>query len=114
MKILVCGSRNFKNYDAVISMLWQFQDEIPEVISGGALGADSLAERWADYFGCKKTIIKPDWDKHGKSAGMIRNKKMIDLNPDFVIAFWDGKSAGTKNTISLAKQNKIATIIYYA
>ena len=48
-----------------------------------------------------RIIFLPDWDKYGKSAGFIRNKLIIN-EADMVVAFWDGKSKGTKNSIDLA------------
>ncbi len=82
-------------------------------MSGGAAGADGMAEQWADERKHKKIIYLPDWEKHGKSAGYIRNEKMIDEDPEYVIAFWDGVSKGTKNTLDLARVKKIITTIYY-
>jgi hypothetical protein len=83
------------------------------IISGGAAGADSLAERYATYWDIQITVVKPDWEKHGKVAGFIRNQEMIDLVPDMVIAFWDGKSKGTADIINRAKKAKIKTLIVY-
>ncbi|WP_197026348.1 hypothetical protein [Polaribacter sp. Hel_I_88] len=45
-----------------------------------------------------------EWNKFGKAAGPVRNKEMA-IYADALIAFWDGKSRGTKNMIQLAKQN---------
>jgi hypothetical protein len=53
-----------------------------------------------------------DWDKHGKAAGFIRNQEIVD-NCDFVVAFWDGASRGTKDTIDRARKAKISTLIIY-
>lgn len=118
-KVLICGSRNFTNYDIfsrVVSHILKDYTAI-EIISGGAKGADSLAEQYAKEYGYKNKIFPADWDKHGKKAGMIRNAEMIKEiktcdNP-IVIAFWDGKSKGTKNTINLAKKNDIHLYIKY-
>jgi hypothetical protein len=53
----------------------------------------------------------PDWAKHGRAAGPIRNKLIIS-DADYVIAFWDGKSTGTLSSINIAKGlNKPLTII---
>ena len=50
---------------------------VSEVISGGAVGSDSLAEKIAAELNVKLTIIKPEWRRFGKSAGIIRNKKIF-------------------------------------
>jgi len=112
MKILIVGGRDFNNYDLFLNILEYYKHDITSIISGGASGADSLAEKFATYYGIDITVIKPDWNI-GKSAGIIRNSKMIDMNPDMVIAFWDGKSKGTKDTIKKAYNKKIDTLIIY-
>ena len=84
-----------------------------ELISGGAKGADELAERWAEDYDRKITVVRPNWDKYGLGAGYIRNQEMIDMKPYLVIAFWDGKSRGTSDTIRRAKKAKIQTLIVY-
>lgn len=73
------------------------------IVSGGARGADTLAERYASERGIKMLVIKPDWDRHGKSAGLIRNRDII-AQADVVIAFWDGDSPGTKYAIDYSKK----------
>ena len=114
MKILVCGSRTFADEDLLGEVLGEQNNGISiTIISGGARGADMLAEAWAEEYGFNKIIHHADWDTHGKSAGFIRNQQMIDENPDLVIAFWDGKSKGTKHTLGLAKQKKIRTLLVY-
>lgn len=56
-------------------------------------------------------VYIPDWELYGKSAGPIRNRKMVSKS-DVVFAFWDGKSKGTKNSIDTAiKLNKPVLVI---
>lgn len=114
MKYLICGSRtydNFNDFEEKLSFInWEYDDEI---ISGGASGADTLVEIYCHKYCLRNTVVKPDWDLFGKSAGFIRNADMIEMGPDKVIAFWDGKSKGTANTIDLARKKKIDTIIFY-
>lgn len=109
MKTAVVGSRDFVNYDIVFHELEKH--DITEIISGGARGADSLAQRYANERLIPMTVFLPDWDKYGKAAGMIRNKDIIK-DAEHVIAFWNGFSKGTANSIQLAKKlNKRLTII---
>lgn len=79
----------------------------PEIISGHASGADTLAERYAEDHGIPYIIFKPDWKRYGRGAGPIRNKAMIDYasedNP-VVIAFWNGESKGTRNMIDQGRK----------
>ena len=87
-------------------------ENIECIITGGAMGTDSLAERIAHKYNIPILIYKPEWKKHGKGAGLKRNKTIIK-NADTVLAFWNGKSKGTKNSIELAKKfNKELKIIY--
>lgn len=56
-------------------------------------------------------VYKPDWARYGRAAGAIRNKQIVDAC-DKLIAFWDGKSKGTKISIDMAeKQGKLLKVI---
>lgn len=101
MKIAVVGSRSFHNYEKLKSVLQRY--EITEVISGGAVGADALAKKYAQEFNINLTEFIPDWKTYGRGAGVIRNKEIV-MQADKVIAFWDGVSNGAKMTISFAKK----------
>ncbi|PHS22225.1 MAG: hypothetical protein COA84_13790 [Robiginitomaculum sp.] len=72
------------------------------VIHGNANGADKLAGAWARAVGAGEHGVGADWKKYGRGAGFIRNAEMLELKPDFVIAFPGG--AGTKMMVSLAKR----------
>jgi hypothetical protein len=100
MIVCICGSRGFTDYEQICAVL--ATTHIDKVISGGAHGADSLGERYAEEHGAALEIIRPQWNKHGKAAGMIRNRQMADM-ADHVFAFWDGKSPGTKGMIDYCK-----------
>jgi hypothetical protein len=104
MKVAVIGSRSFNDYDEVKKTLKDIV--ITLIVSGGAKGADTLGERYADENNIPKKIFFPDWKKYGKKAGFIRNTEIIN-EADLVVAFWDGESNGTKDSIKKAKeQNK--------
>ncbi len=111
MKIAIIGSRTFNNYDQMKKVLGEHQVSL--VVSGGARGADKLSEQYAKEKNIETLIFLAEWDKYGKSAGFIRNKKIVD-NAEMVIAFWDGQSRGTKNSIDYAnKTNKPVKIINF-
>lgn len=74
---------------------------------GAARGADRIAARYAESLGYEVENYPADWKKHGRRAGVIRNLTMLDLGPELVIAFWNGRSRGTKNTIDEAKKRGI-------
>lgn len=103
MRIVIVGGRDFTDYKLLCSYLDQLHTEdITCIISGGAAGADSLAERYAKYYGIPMEVYKPDWHTHGKAAGFLRNQTIVN-HCDKVLAFWDGKSRGTADTIAKAK-----------
>ena len=82
-----------------------------EIVSGCARGADSLGEKYATEKNYKLHKFPADWDRFGKSAGYRRNQEMAEF-ADMVIAFWDGKSVGTKHMIDISKsKNKPCQII---
>lgn len=105
MKVIIAGCRDFNNYEFLLNKCNSIlinQKEI-EIVSGCANGADKLGERYARE---KSYMIKKfpaNWDLYGKSAGYIRNKEMANY-ADALIAFWDGKSKGTKHMIDLANE----------
>ena len=111
-KLAVVGSRTFTDEELLSSILHKFDKKSLTIISGGAMGADKLAENWAKRWGVKTIIFKPDYKKYGRKAGIIRNKDIIE-NADQVIAFWDGKSPGTKNSIDRAEKRGIKVDIHY-
>lgn len=94
MKVAVVGSRGININD----LERYLPAETEEIISGGARGVDSCAAAYAVNNGIKLTVIRPNYDKHGRSAPIIRNIDIIN-RADFVIAFWDGVSRGTKFVI---------------
>ena len=71
------------------------------VVSGGARGVDSIAEVAARDRGLEVVVFQAGWDRLGRKAGPIRNAKIV-ANADRVVAFWDGSSRGTLNTLGQA------------
>jgi len=113
MKLAIVGSRTFTDYILLEQIILANYDvnSIEQIISGGAIGTDTLAEKFGDKYKIPKTIFKPDWNLHGRSAGLIRNDLIIE-SADEVIAFWDGISKGTLYSINFAKKNNKKTIVY--
>lgn len=107
MKVVIAGGREFDDWTyfaGYMSVLPTWLD-ITEVVSGGARGADALGEEFAYIHNIKLTVFPADWETHKRAAGPIRNEQMAKY-ADGVIAFWDGKSSGTKNMISVAAKYK--------
>ena len=109
MRIAVIGSRTFNNYEVVKDILDSISP-ITLIVSGGAMGADTLGARYARENGIDIIVYKPDWTL-GRGAGFIRNTSIIN-DADMVVAFWDGKSRGTLDSITKAeKQGKKVLVI---
>lgn len=129
MKIAVIGSREFDDYNLLKDVLFDFtRKEKIVIVSGGAKGADSLAKKFAKENGLRYIEFAADWynldvtpckikiDKNGKEynclAGFARNKDIIS-NADMVVAFHNGVSRGTLDSLEIARQQKKNTLIIY-
>lgn len=99
MKLIIAGSRHF-NFShefleiLINKMIGPFHPD--EIVSGGATGIDSSGEDLADRKNITLKRFPADWDKHGKAAGPIRNKEMVEY-ADALILIWDGESRGSAN-----------------
>lgn len=104
--VIIAGTRTFSDYRLLQERCdYYFSSKKPtSIVCGEARGADSLGKRYAQEHGIKVDSFPADWDTYGRKAGYIRNAQMAD-NADALIAFWDGKSRGTANMISLAREN---------
>jgi hypothetical protein len=106
MRVIVCGSRTWKNDKVICRRLL----DLPRgtiIVHGNAKGADQIAASVAYRIGLKVESHPANWDEHHRAAGPIRNKLMASLGADLCIAFWDGKSKGTKNMIETARKHDI-------
>jgi ABC-type enterochelin transport system substrate-binding protein len=105
MKVIIAGGRNFNDYNKLresCDNILVNQNEV-EIVSGTAAGADTLGERYAQEKGYEVKKFPAQWDLYGKSAGYKRNQQMAEY-ADGLIAFWDGKSKGTKHMIDIANK----------
>ncbi len=110
MKLAIIGSRTFNNYALLKSYLDPHKHKITLIVSGGAKGADTLGEKWANQNNIPTLIFPADWDKYGKRAGYLRNEDIIK-NCDVCVAFWDGVSKGTQHSLNLCKKYNTPFII---
>jgi len=105
INLAIVGCRSFENYDLaekeILKIIKENNIPIGRIISGGSKGADKMAEIFAENFDYQIAIFKPDWNI-GRKAGPLRNTKIVEVS-DVVIAFWDGLSRGTNDTITKAK-----------
>lgn len=113
MKVIIAGSRTFDNYHLFKTIMEEKIKSLPitEVISGMATGPDLMAVNLANVHCIPVQEFPADWDNYGVAAGYIRNVEMAE-SADYLIAFWDGKSKGTKHMIdTMKKQNKHGEVI---
>jgi len=104
-RVIVSGTRTYKDVKAFHEKMdYYFQNKKPtEILSGGAKGTDAMAKEYAYERAIPFSEWHPDWSRYGKQAGPRRNVEMSN-NADALIAFWDGKSPGTKSIIDIAKR----------
>ena len=98
MKIAIVGSR--KIFDADIG---KYVSDSDEIVSGGAVGVDACAAKYAKARGLKLTEFLPKYEQYGKAAPIMRNREIVEY-ADKIIAFWDGKSKGTLSVIKYAEK----------
>lgn len=121
MKVLICGGRDMDKFAAWNWLEQNLKDElafasgcssaltIDAIIHGGCRGADEGAVEWAKSESVKAIVCPADWKKHGKAAGPIRNREMLEFHkPDYVVALPGGK--GTANMIALAESHGVPVI----
>jgi len=116
VRLAVVGSRDFTNHLLMRSRVDDIDAGgwIEAIVSGGAAGADSLAPIIAQGLEVPCTVHKPEWDKHGKAAGFIRNQAIVD-DADAVAAFFGPgpETKGTQDTIRRARKARKPVHIYY-
>jgi len=107
MNIAIVGGRDFSDYTLLkesLSAYISIYSGIPDnIVSGGAKGADTLAAQFATEMDIPLLVFKPDYQKYGRGATLVRNTQIIE-NADVVFAFWDGQSKGTKDSITKARK----------
>ncbi len=102
MRVAVIGSRGL-----TVDDLGKYLPEVTtEIVSGGADGIDTCARQYALSHGIKLTEFLPEYSRYGRGAPIKRNDTIIQ-NSDMVLAFWDGKSRGTKYVIDKCRKTNV-------
>lgn len=112
-KVIIAGGRDYNPYNGIIP-LKRFLSKVGlvdnlELVSGTAKGADQIPYLMGSGYVVKE--FPADWAKNGKAAGYIRNAEMADY-ADYLVAFWDGNSRGTKNMIEVAKRKGLKVKVF--
>ena len=101
MKLAIIGSRGLRVEDMGLYL----PTGVTELISGGAKGIDTCAREYALSHDLKLTEFLPDYQRYGRAAPLVRNREIVAY-ADQVLAFWDGRSPGTKDVIVQCKKQK--------
>lgn len=118
MKTIICGPRDYFDFDVLKKAIAASGFKITEVVSGGANGVDRMGERWATENSINYVIFEAEWDnleaegciikvnpkskkKYNSMAGFQRNSKMAQY-AEAVIAIITG-SHGTADMVNKAK-----------
>ena len=107
MKVAIIGSRNL----GVIGLENFLPENVTEIVSGGARGVDICAREYAQAHNIPLTEFLPDYTRYGRSAPLKRNLEIIAY-ADLVLAFWDGKSHGTKYVIDNCQKQGVPIRVY--
>lgn len=111
MRTIIAGSRTAKGYNDLLRAIDCVSWKPTIVLSGTAKGADLLGERWAKENNVPIERFPADWDRHGKSAGFIRNIEMAK-SAEALICLWDGQSKGTKHMINEASKRGLVIYVW--
>lgn len=110
MKLAVIGNKEFNDFSKLEKALKKY-GPIETIVSGGAVGTDSLAAKYAQKKQIKLLVFPPNYQKYGAAAKHLRDRLIVD-NADRILAFWNGNCEGTSYTLNYAtKQGKPIEII---
>lgn len=111
----IVGCRHYQDYESFVSHVntWIRENGMPDtIISGGAEGTDSMAEKYAREYGIDLMVFSPERDLYGDNCYRVRNQKIVD-NSTHLLAFPSSSSKGTYMTINMAKKKGISVTPIY-
>ncbi len=106
MKTIIAGSRTIVDMAEVEAAIVESGFNITEIVSGGAMGVDTLGEMYAMEHGIPLKRILADWDNLGPAAGPVRNEHMAKYG-DALILVWTGKTPGSRDMLGRARAHKL-------
>ncbi len=110
MKVLVTGGRDFNDAE----MVWRVLGELHAkykftlLVHGDARGLDRIAGQWAENAGIEVLACPADWKAHGRAAGPMRNKQMLEHKPELLVAFPGGR--GTADMVRKAERSSLLVV----
>jgi len=113
-RIIICGSRDWEDSVAIERVIQGLEPGEDIIVTGGAHGADQMAEEIANRLGFAVEVRRALWEENGRAAGFIRNEEMAAAGADACIAFWDGLSRGTADMMARAEKHGIKVAIVRA
>lgn len=107
MRVLVCGGRDYSDRETAFARLDALheRDGVTILIEGGAKGADRIGREWALSRKVHFATVPAHWDSFGRAAGHARNRAMLDLLPEYCVAFPGG--TGTAGMVKLCKERRV-------
>lgn len=117
MRVLISGDRNWDDPKPIANIMYKIvYSRVDDVVflHGNARGADTMCDVIAKLYDYEVESYPADWTKYGKAAGPIRNKEMLDTDPDLVVGFHKDikNSKGTKDMLDKAKKKGTTTVLY--
>lgn len=123
MRVLVTGSRDWPAPgsvgEALISVASETRDSSLTVVHGGARGADTIAHNFCVAYPCfgngvwvVEEVHRPSWSAQGKSAGMWRNRRMVDSGIGLVLAFIKDESRGATHCLEYATKAGVPSRVW--
>lgn len=112
VRVLVTGSRDWEDRETLRAVFDRVHGTYPQftLVSGACpTGADRMAEDWAYAHGVDVETHPANWRAHGRAAGPIRNREMVDTAPDLCVAFVRANSPGATGTVRMCVEAGIRT-----
>lgn len=105
MKLAIVGTRNPSiSYEEFKEKLGRvISTNVDTIVSGGAVGIDAFARRFAEENHLQLIEHLPDYSLYGRRAPIVRNSLIVD-DADAMVAFPSGESKGTFDSIRKMEQ----------
>lgn len=120
-RILVTGSRDWDDWetfsDALHQHIYGNAGKYITIIHGGCpTGADYFASHLAKQLTpgrSSEEVHRAEWEKHGRAAGPIRNREMVDSGFDVCLAFIKNNSKGATGCAKMAEKASGSHVKYF-